>query len=64
LEGHVLRRFQQVKGLREALAGREEEVGRLRRVKGRMKVRDGGREGGRGGKEEEREVLVPKNTRE
>jgi len=53
-----------VKGLREALAGREEEVGRLRRVVGRMKVRDGGREGGRGGKEEEREVLVPKNTRE
>jgi len=48
LEGHVLRRFQQVKGLREALAGREEEVGRLRRVEGRMKVR--GREGGRGKK--------------
>ena len=66
LEGHVLKRFGQVKELRQALAGREKEVKRLQRMEGRMKVteggreegREGGREGGRAGEEVERQQPV------
>jgi len=50
-----MKRFGQVRDLKEALAGREEEVERLQDVKHRIKVREGERDGGREGRGGERD---------